>query len=63
MTKTSENRGKNLKMLGLIACLGALPLLFGATGCSSARPAGYTQTHNNDAYKSFVGQGLLQAPQ
>jgi hypothetical protein len=39
MTKTSENRGKTPKTLALIVCLGALPLFFGATGCSTTNPS------------------------
>jgi hypothetical protein len=39
MTKTSENTGKTPKTLALIACLGALPLFFGATGCSTPNPS------------------------
>ena len=38
MTKTSEDRGKTPTMLGLVLCLGALPLLAGLIGCSTARP-------------------------
>ena len=41
MTKTTVNTGKTLKTLALIACLGALPLVAGLTGCASDR---YNQT-------------------
>jgi len=37
MTKTSINTGKTLKALTLIACLGALPLVGGLTGCAGDR--------------------------
>ena len=37
MTKTSVNTGKTLKALALIACLGALPLVGGLTGCAGDR--------------------------
>ena len=37
MTKTIVNTGKTLKTLALIACLGALPLVVGLTGCASDR--------------------------
>jgi hyperosmotically inducible periplasmic protein len=37
MTKTTVNTGKTLKTLALIACLGALPLVVGLTGCASDR--------------------------
>ena len=37
MTKTSVNTGKTLKALALVACLGALPLVVGLTGCASDR--------------------------
>jgi hypothetical protein len=35
MKKTSLNRGKTLKVLGLVISIGALPLLLGVTGCST----------------------------
>src|SRR2546421_12019603 len=41
MTKPSVNTGKNLKVLALITCLGAFPLLGGLTGCAGNR---YTQS-------------------
>jgi len=41
MPKTSTNRSKTRNALGLIICLGALPLLGGVTGCASSR---YTQS-------------------
>ena len=37
MIKTSVNAGKTLKTLALIACLGALPVVVGLTGCASDR--------------------------
>jgi osmotically-inducible protein OsmY len=41
MTKTSVSTGRTLKVLTLVACLGALPLMVGLTGCASDR---YNQT-------------------
>jgi len=41
MTRTLSNRSKALNAMGLILCLGALPLLVGVTGCASSR---YTQS-------------------
>ena len=35
MTKTTNNTGRSRKVLGLILCLGALPLLLGVTGCAT----------------------------
>ena len=37
MTKTSVNIGKSLKIMTIIACLGALPLVGGLTGCAGDR--------------------------
>jgi osmotically-inducible protein OsmY len=39
MSKTSPNSSQALNALGLILCLGALPLLVGVTGCASNRTA------------------------
>jgi osmotically-inducible protein OsmY len=41
MTKTSETRGTNHKILGLIACLVALALVGGLAGCAGDH---YTQS-------------------
>jgi osmotically-inducible protein OsmY len=41
MSKISPNRSKTLNAMGLILCLGTLPLLVGMTGCASSR---YTQS-------------------
>ena len=41
MRKTSVNAGRALKALALVACLGALPLVVGLTGCATDR---YNQT-------------------
>ena len=35
MKKTSVNTGQPLKLLTLILCIGALPLLLGVTGCTT----------------------------
>ena len=37
MTKTSENKGTSLKIIGLLLALGALPLVCGVTGCAGDR--------------------------
>ena len=37
MSKTSPNKSKTLSALGLVLCLGSLPLLVGLTGCVSNR--------------------------
>jgi osmotically-inducible protein OsmY len=41
MSEISPNRSKALNAMGLILCLGTLPLLVGMTGCASSR---YTQS-------------------
>jgi osmotically-inducible protein OsmY len=41
MTNTSENKGKSLKIIGLLLALSALPLVCGVTGCAGTR---YTQS-------------------
>ena len=41
MSKALPNRNQTINTLGLILCLGALPLLVGVTGCASSR---YTQS-------------------
>ena len=65
MTNTVENRRKTSATLGLIVCLGALPLLYGVTGCSSSRHAGYSRSgyavSQNEA-TSFVGPAGPQGP-
>lgn len=35
MKKTSENTGNTLKVLGLVICISALPLIWGVTGCTT----------------------------
>ena len=35
MKNTSVNTGQHLKVLALILCVGALPLLLGVTGCTT----------------------------
>ena len=41
MSRICANRRKTVNTVGLIICLGALPLLGGVTGCASSR---YTQS-------------------
>src|SRR5580765_8838730 len=54
MTKTSEKRSKPSTKLGLIVCLGVLPLLYGITGCSTGKPVAQNSPRNED-YSSMVG--------
>ena len=42
MRKTSEYKAKATSVLGLLVCLGAIPLLYGVTGCSTAKGTGDT---------------------
>src|SRR2546421_13089940 len=60
MKNTSETRGKTPTILGLIVCVGALPFLYGTTGCSTARPVTYTS--NSEEYTSMVGPAGPQGP-
>ena len=64
MSKISTNRSKTLNALGLIICLGALPLLVGVTGCASSR---YTQSTgeriDDRATSSRVRDALSDDPQ
>src|SRR2546423_13158550 len=53
MTKTSEKSSKTPTVLGLIVCVGALPLLYGITGCSTGKPL--AQTRGGEEYASMVG--------
>ena len=64
MLKISANRSKTSNALGLIICLGALPLLGGVTGCASSR---YTQSTgeriDDHATSSRVRDALSDDPQ
>jgi osmotically-inducible protein OsmY len=64
MSNTSTNKSKTLNALGLIICLGALPLLGGVTGCASSR---YTQSTgeriDDHATSSRVSAALADDPQ
>lgn len=42
MKKTSEANGKTPRMMTLIVCLGVLPLLYAATGCTSTKSTAYS---------------------
>ena len=48
MKKTSVNTGKTMKVLALITCLGALPLVGGLTGCAGNRYTQSTGEHIDD---------------
>ena len=64
MSSTSANRSKTLKALGLIICLGALPLLGGVTGCASSRYTQSTAERTEDyATSSRVSTALADDPQ
>ncbi len=48
MIKTTENKRNAPKILTLIVCLGALTILYGATGCSTSNPDSYAQQQRSD---------------
>ena len=64
MPKTSPNKSKTFNALGLILCLGSLPLLVGVTGCASGR---YTQSTgeriDDRATSSHVSAALADSHQ
>jgi hypothetical protein len=62
MTKTSEKRGKTPTALGLIVCLGALPLLYGVTGCSTEKHYTRTSSPSPEVYASMVGPAGPEGP-
>ena len=64
MTKTSANMGKTLKVLALIASLGALPLVGGFYGCASDRYNQSTGQRSED-YRTAerVREALAHHPQ
>ncbi len=47
--------------IGVIACIGTLPLFFGAAGCSTSSP-GRTQTYQHEEQRGFVGPAGPQGP-
>src|ERR1051326_4716659 len=61
MTNTSE-KGKTPTTLGLILCLGALPLLYGITGCSTGKPLAQNNSRSSEEYASMVGPAGPQGP-
>jgi osmotically-inducible protein OsmY len=64
MSNTSANRSKTLNAVGLIICLGALPLLGGVTGCASSRYTQSTRERSDDhATSSRVSTALAEDPQ
>ena len=48
MTKTSVNKNRSLKVIGLLLTLGALPLVCGVTGCAGNRYTQSTGEHIDD---------------
>ena len=62
MTKTSENRGKTPTMLTLIVCVGALPFLYGVTGCNTTKPVSYNQSSTTMEPVGLVGPRGPQGP-
>src|SRR5689334_1885548 len=64
MTKIVGTKGNTPTRLGLIVCLGALPLLYGITGCSTHKQAAQTQTpsYSNEGYSSMVGPAGPEGP-
>ena len=61
MQKTSETMGKNLRVLALITCLGALPLLAGLTGCAGNRYSQSTGERIDDHATSSRVRSALSA--
>jgi len=64
MIKTSVITGKSLKVLALIACLGALPLVGGLTGCAGDRYNQSTgQRIDDNRIAERVKEALAHDPQ
>src|SRR4051812_7454423 len=62
MKNTLQNSGRRSEILGLTACIAALPLLFGATGCATKQNT-YTQNPSPaPEYTSMVGPAGPQGP-
>jgi DNA-binding NarL/FixJ family response regulator len=61
MSKTSVNKGKALKVLGLLLSLGALPLVCGVTGCAGDRYTQSTGEHLDDRTTSSRVKKALDA--
>jgi hypothetical protein len=63
MKKSSGKNSKTPSVLGLIVCLGALPLLYGVTGCSSSKHAiGSSPRIQEEGYTSVVGPAGPEGP-
>jgi len=64
MSKICANMSKTRNTLGLIICLGALPLLSGVTGCAGTRYKQSTAEYSDDrATSSRVSVALAYDPQ
>ncbi len=64
MSKIPTNRSKTVNALGLIICLGTLPLLIVVTGCASSRYTQSTGERSDDhATSSRVSTALADDPQ
>jgi len=61
MKETSVNTGKRLKVLALITCLGAVPLVAGLTGCAGNRYTQSTGEHIDDRATSSRVRSALSA--
>ena len=61
MIKTSVNMCKTLKVLALITCLGAVPLLGGLIGCAGNRYTQSTGEHIDDRATSSRVRTALSA--
>ena len=62
MIKTCETRGKAPTVIGLIICLGTLPLLYGITGCCTAKQQARNTPRNSEEYSSTVGPAGPEGP-
>jgi len=61
MSKTSVNKSRALKVFGLVAALGALPLVCGLTGCAGDRYTQSTGEHLDDRTTSSRVKKALDA--
>ena len=52
MSTIATNQNKTRQAVGLILCLGLVPLLGGGTGCASSRYAQSADEHNDDRVTS-----------
>jgi osmotically-inducible protein OsmY len=61
MSKSSANRSKALNVFGLVAALGALPLVCGVSGCAGDRYTQSTGEHVDDRTTSSRVKKALAA--